>query len=192
MTIDQLNDSEQLRLFVAIDPPDAVRTELEKLAEPLRGVVWIPPSQYHLTMRFIGEVNTTMREPIETALATIDVESFVLPVEGIGSFPSAKRPNVLWAGVGRAHPRLYQLRQRVDDALLACSLELDVRSFHPHFTFARCGRTVSSSRIAQFLRRHQDFEGPSFRVDAFTLFSSELKPFGAIHTPLLRVVLRRE
>lgn len=186
-----MSDSVPVRLFVAIDPPTAIGKVLGALATPMRDVVWTPPPQYHLTLRFIGEVDLAMRESIATALAAIEVESFVLPLVGLGSFPSTRCPRVLWAGVGTAHPRLFQLRQRVDDALLSTGLDLDVRKFHPHLTLARCGRASLSSEVAQWLRRHAEFAGPSFRIDAFTLFASELKRFGPVHTPLLRVELGR-
>jgi RNA 2',3'-cyclic 3'-phosphodiesterase len=183
-------NSEQLRLFVAIDPPEAVCQALAALPRPLRGVSWTPPHQYHLTLRFIGEVEAARREAIEAALAPIRVESFILPVEGAGSFPPGRPPRVLWAGIGTGHPRLHQLRQKVDDALLAaCGVDLDVRTFHAHFTLGRCGRDTPPAEAARFVREHAGFEGPSFRVDAFTLYRSELRPGGAVHTPLQRVEL---
>jgi RNA 2',3'-cyclic 3'-phosphodiesterase len=183
--------ADTLRLFVALDPPEAVRAALRELPRPLRGVAWTPPHQYHLTLRFIGETPAEKRAAIEQALATVQVESFILPVSGVGSFPPNRAPRVVWVGVGQGHPRLFQLRQRVDDALLACGrAELDVRRFEPHFTLGRCGPDVSASAVAQFLREHREFEAPPFRAEAFTLYQSELKSGGAVHTPLLRVPLR--
>lgn len=184
-------DSTPLRLFVAIDAPAPVGEALAALPERLRGVEWTPPHQYHVTLRFIGEVTAGLLDAIAAALAAIRVESFTLPVAGVGSFPPGRPPRVLWAGVGTGHPRLHQVRQRVDDALLACGLaDLDVRTFDPHFTLGRCSRECSPQSAVMFLKRHRDFEGPSFRVEAFTLYRSELQPSGAVHTPLLRVPLQ--
>lgn len=185
-----MNPPERLRLFVALDPPQDVRSSLESLPERLRGVVWTPLHQYHLTLRFIGEVASTQLDAIATALAPVRVEPFILPVVGLGSFPPDRPPRILWAGVGKGHPRLHQLRQRVDDALLGCGLtELDVRVFHPHFTLGRCGPDCSVGAVAAFLKKHRDFEAAAFRVDAFTLYKSTLAPSGALRTPLLRVDL---
>lgn len=185
-----MNGPDTMRLFVAIDPPEPVRHALHALVRPLRGVHWTPPHQYHLTLRFIGDVEVAQLEGIEHALVAVRVESFLLPLEGVGSFPPKRPPTVLWAGVGRGHPRLFQLRQRVDDALLASGLtELEVRTFHPHVTLARCGREVSANAVAQFLHDHRDYEGPLFRAEAFSLYQSELRPGGAVHTELLRVPL---
>jgi 2'-5' RNA ligase len=156
----------------------------------MRGVTWTPPHQYHLTLRFIGEVAAERCAAIETALAGVRVESFILPVQGTGSFPPNRPPRVVWVGVGPGHPRLFQLRQRVDDALLACGLaDLDVRRFEAHFTVGRCGPEASASEVARLVRTHREFEGPPFRVTSFALYRSELRPGGAVHTPLLRVPL---
>ncbi len=182
-------DERLVRLFVAIDPPDAVRTALAELPRRIRGVVWTPPHQYHLTLRFVGEVTEAQREAIEKALAPIRVESFTLPVEGVGSFPPARPPRVLWVGIGSGHPRLHQLRQKIDDALLGCGIDLDVRQFHPHFTLGRCGRDAAVGEAARFLREHGSFQAPLFRANAFTLYRSDLRPAGAVHTPLLRIGL---
>lgn len=185
-----MNEPDTLRLFVAIDPPEAVRTALAALPRELRGVSWTPPHQYHLTLRFLGEVAAGKREAIERALAPIRVEPFILPVEGAGSFPPNRPPRVLWAGIGRGHPRLFQLRQRMDDALLAaCGVDLDVRTFHPHFTLGRCGPQSAPAEAAHFVRQISAFEAPPFRVEAFTLYRSELRSSGAVHTPLLTVNL---
>jgi 2'-5' RNA ligase len=91
--------------------------------------------------------------------------------------------------VGRGHPRLFQLRQRLDDALLACGLDLDVRTFHPHATLARCAEGAAPA-IAALLRGRRDFAAPPFRVEAFDLYSSELRPSGAIHTLKRRFALK--
>jgi 2'-5' RNA ligase len=114
-------------------------------------------------------------------LATVQVAPFILPVEGVGTFPSNRPPRVLWIGVGSGHPRLFQLRQRLDDTLLALGLQLDVRTFHPHVTLARVTEDAAPA-LAHWLHVHRDFAAPPFRVEAFDLYSSELRPQGAIHT----------
>jgi 2'-5' RNA ligase len=181
--------SSTVRLFVAIDPPEAVCRALAALPVNLRGVAWTPPHQLHLTLRFIGETPADRRESIERALAPIRVEPFILPVEGGGAFPPKRAPRILWVGIGNGHPRLFQLRQRIDDALLGCGLDLDVRTFHPHFTLGRCGNGCAPAAVARFVRGLEGLAGPPFRVEGFTLYRSELRPGGAVHTPLLRVAL---
>jgi 2'-5' RNA ligase len=164
------------RLFVALVPPAAVRAELAALAEPLAGVRWTPEDNLHLTLRFIGDAEPEKQTRIETALARVHVEPFILPVGGVGLFPSRGPARVLWAGTANGHTRLYQLRKQVDEALLSVDTALDVHSFHPHFTLGRLGHEYDPKPLARFLDRHAAFEGPPFRVAEFHLMTSELAP----------------
>jgi RNA 2',3'-cyclic 3'-phosphodiesterase len=109
------------------------------------------------------------------------VEPFVLPLETVGAFPPNRPPRVLWIGIGQGHPRLFQLRQRVDDALLAAGLPLDVRTFHPHVTLARVAENAAPA-ARNWLHQHRDASAPPFRVESFDLYASELRPSGAVHT----------
>ena len=168
------------RLFLALTLPAPVRDALAVLARPMPGVSWTRPEQLHVTLRFLGDVPVEKIEPMIARLANVRVGSFILPIEGPGTFPSNRAPRILWIGVGAGHPRLFQLRQRVDDALLASGLQLDVRTFHPHVTLARCNETAASV-VAHLLHDHRDFSAPPFRVEAFDLYASELKSSGAVH-----------
>jgi len=174
------------RLFVALTPPVPVRAELADLAdERLEGARWVPAENLHLTLRFIGDTDDEKREQLETALTRVRVEPFVLPVAELGVFPPRGPAKVLWAGVGRGHTRLYQLRKQVDEALLSVDMTIDVRTFSPHFTVARLGETLDPKHLAKFLERHRQFEAPPFRVASFELYASELRAGGA---PAYRVV----
>jgi RNA 2',3'-cyclic 3'-phosphodiesterase len=165
-------DSE--RLFVALTLPAVVREEIAALSEPLDGVRWTPPDNLHLTLRFVGERSAEERTAMEDALARVRVEPFVLPVGGVGLFPSRGPAKVLWVGLGNAHTRLFQLRKQVDEALLTVDVGLDVHSFHPHITIARLGETHEPKELVKFLERHTRFEAPPFRVNEFQLMRSRL------------------
>ena len=178
------------RLFVSLPLPPAVRETLAALAEPLPGVSWTRPDQLHVTLRFLGDVAVDAIDPLCARLRTVSVEPFILPIEGLGTFPPNRPPRVLWIGVGSGHPRLFQLRQRLDDALLAEGLQLDVRTFHPHITLARCTENAGPA-IANWVHVHRGEIPPPFRVDAFELNASELHPSGAVHTLKERFVLER-
>ena len=164
------------RLFVALVPPATVQSELAALAVPLGGMRWIPAENIHLTLRFIGDTEPERQAALEAALARVRVEPFILPVEGVGVFPSRGPAKVLWAGAGHGHPRLFQLRQQVDEALLSVDPTLDVHTFHPHFTLGRLDPKHEPKEIAHFLERHARFEAPPFRVDEFHLMASERLP----------------
>lgn len=169
------------RLFVALSLPEPVRDSLATLAQPLPGVNWTRPEQLHVTLRFLGDVTPEQMDRVVERLTTVSVEPFILPIEGIGTFPPNRPPRVVWMGVGSGHPRLFQLRQRLDDALIASGLQLDVRTFHPHLTLARTTEDAAPA-VAHWLHAHRDVTAPPFRVESFDLYRSELRPTGAVHT----------
>jgi 2'-5' RNA ligase len=169
---------ETFRLFVALVPPPVVRAELAAATGKLDGARRVPAENIHLTLRFIGDCDPDRRDALATALEAVRVEPFVLPVGGLGVFPSRGPARVLWAGVGHAHTRLFQLRKQVDEALLGVDLTLDVHHFQPHFTLARLEPGYDGRALARFLERNAAFEAPPFRVDAFHLLASELRGDG--------------
>ena len=166
-------------LFVALLPPSAVRTELAALASSLNSVRRVPEENFHLTMRFIGETEPDKLERFAESLARVRVEPFILPVAGVGVFPTRGSPKVLWTGVGTAHTRLFQLRKQVDEALLSVDSGLEVRSFQPHFTLGRIGSSHEPKELEKFLLENKTFEAPPFRVSEFHLMASESGPAGA-------------
>ena len=96
------------------------------------------------------------------------------------SFPARGRPKIIWIGVGRGHPHLFQLHKRVTDAALAAGIEADLRPWRPHVTLARCEQ-VSAESIRPFLRAEGDFDAGLVPIDSFELKSSLLTPSGSIY-----------
>lgn len=170
------------RLFVAIQPTGPVRTALATLIGDIARARWTPPQNLHLTLRFIGDVSEEARQKIEAALDRVRVRPFFLAVEGTGRFPPHRHPSVTWAGVA-SHPHLHQLRQQVDDTLLATGVSFELRPFVPHFTLARTNE-ASAGAVEQWMKQHRDFTGPAWRVEAFHLMASDLTPEGAEHRVL--------
>jgi len=164
------------RLFVAIIPPATVRSELATVAAGLDDLRTTPEENFHLTLRYIGPVETPGEEKFGAALDRVRVASFILPVGQVGIFPSRGPAKVMWAGIGNGHTRLFQLRKQVDEALLSVDLTIDVHHFHPHFTLGRLGGNYEKKILARFLERHAAFEAPPFRVREFHLMASDTQP----------------
>jgi 2'-5' RNA ligase len=174
------------RLFVSLDLPDAVAELLVRLNPGVPGVRWLAADQVHLTLAFLGNVAAEAEEKLCTNLHAIRFTSFFLPLHGVGSFPARGRPKIIWIGVGRGHPHLFQLHKRVTDAAVAVGIEADLRPWHPHITLARC-ENVSAELIRPFLRAEGDFDAGLVPIDSFQLKSSLLTPTGSIYTTELIV-----
>jgi 2'-5' RNA ligase len=168
------------RLFVSIELPHSITQLLAELDPHLRGVRWLAPEQVHLTLSFLGAVSAETEKKLRENLSAISWKAFFLSLTGLGTFPGKGRPNILWLGVGRGHPHLFQLHKRVQEAALGAGLEPDLRAFHPHITLARC-RDVSAESVRPFLRAHAGFDAGVVRVELFCLKSSQLTSAGSIY-----------
>jgi len=169
-----------IRLFVGIGLPDSLSERLAGLRGQIPGARWVPSENYHITLRFIGEVDEDTAIDIDSALARVDAPAFGIAVHGVGHFESRGRVRSLWAGVAR-DPALDHLQARVETACQRAGLAAEGRKFHPHVTLARC-RDTRAARIAGFLADHGGFHAPAFPVGSFALYSSTLGRGGAVYT----------
>ena len=177
------------RLFVAIDLPDSACQLLAGLDPHIRGVRWTEPDQMHLTLGFFGDVSEDVELKLRGKLSAIEFGAFFLPVNGVGAFSSKGVLKIIWIAVGKAHPHLFQIHKRVQEAALAVGIQPELRPWHPHITIARC-RDVSAQSLRKFLQSNAGFDAGMIRVDAFHLYSSNLTPAGPIHTRELTVHCR--
>jgi 2'-5' RNA ligase len=174
------------RLFVAIDLPESTKRFLVDLDPKIRGVRWTDASQMHLTLAFFGDFPEDVALALREKLSAIQFGAFFLPIIGAGTFPPKGPPKIIWIGVGRGHPHLFQVYKRVQEAALAAGIEPELRPWHPHITLARC-RDVAPQSIRKFLQSNVDLDAGMIRVEAFHLYSSKLTPAGPIHTRELTV-----
>src|SRR5215471_9048691 len=97
------------RLFVAIDLPDSTRQLLADLDPHVRGVRWTDPDRMHLTLGFFGDVPEDIELKLREKLITVGFGAFFLTVIGLGAFSSRGAPKIIWIGVGKGHPHLFQI-----------------------------------------------------------------------------------
>jgi 2'-5' RNA ligase len=152
----------------------------------LKGIRWLKTDQIHLTLAFLGQVENREEESLRAHLSAIRFHSFFLPLEGLGTFPRKGAPKILWLGVGRGHPHLFQLHKKVTDAALSAGLQPDLRPWHPHITLARCEH-ISAEKLRPFLRQHEELDLGLVPINFFALKSSLLTPAGSIYTTELSV-----
>jgi 2'-5' RNA ligase len=169
-----------MRLFVGLDLPWSLRQRLAGLAGGIPGARWVPPENYHLTLRFIGEVAAHQAEEIDLALAALRARRFALTLAGMGTFAKGGRDTQLWAGIAR-NPALDLLQSKVEQALQRAGLEPERRRFTPHVTLARLDNAVPA-KLAAFVQTHNLFRAEPFELDHFVLFSSRLGKEASVYT----------
>lgn len=166
-----------LRLFVAIEPPQEIKTSLQLLQRGVDGVRWVEAEQLHLTLLFLGNVPAERLAPLCRALAAVSVAAFSLSLAGLGSFPARQAPRVLWIGLER-QPLLADLATAIREAVASCELPVEDKPFSPHLTLGRV-REPALCRLHSWLQQSCDQQ--QFRVQEFVLLSSRLTPRGASH-----------
>jgi RNA 2',3'-cyclic 3'-phosphodiesterase len=176
-----------MRLFVALELPVHLKQRLAVLAGGIPGARWVPPGNYHLTLRFVGEQPAHRAEEIDEALMALRGRGFALVLAGVGTFEKGGRSTALWVGVER-NAALDRLRAKIETALQRVGLEPERRRFNPHVTLARLDG-VAEPRLAAYVQAHNLFRTEPVEVGHFTLFSSRLGKEQAVYTPEVEYAL---
>lgn len=185
----------KLRIFIAIPLPERVLTRLSDVEYRLQGKVshravrWVKPEGVHLTLKFLGDTPRDEIATIEEALTVVarNAPSFTLTVEGLGCFPSPRRPRVLWVGVTEPTGCLRILYEAIEEAMTALGYKPERHGFTPHLTLGRVRRGASRDDmelVSDAITGTSIGELASFEADRFELIRSDLKPSGAEYTTL--------
>lgn len=159
-----------MRLFVALSLPEQIRWQLRLLAGGIPGVRWVPPENYHITLRFLGELDGRDMDYVDAALAGIRVPSFSLRLAGVGHFGSGAKVRAIWAGVEK-EPALQHLHDKIESAVVRAGLTPEAKKYTPHVTLSY-PKDPSIPKLQQYLASHNLFRSERFEVTHFTLFSS--------------------
>jgi 2'-5' RNA ligase len=157
------------RLFTGLEIPPAVGDSLAMMRGGLPGARWITPENYHLTLRFIGDIDDALAREIDALLSRVQRESFELCLDGLSSF-GGRKPRAVVACAAQAGP-LMELQAEQERLLQRLGLEPEGRKFTPHVTLARL-RDSSSRQVADYLAARGHYRSSSFQVSRFVLFSS--------------------
>lgn len=157
------------RLFTALEIPRDAALSLSLLRGGLPGARWIEVEDYHITLRFIGDVEGHVADEIANALDRVRRLSFAVTLSGVGAFGS-KKPHSIYAGVAPS-PDLAALQAEIERICQRLGLPADPRKFVPHVTLARL-RNASDGDVARYLSGRGNFAAMPFRAGRFVLMSS--------------------
>ncbi|MEM9999746.1 MAG: RNA 2',3'-cyclic phosphodiesterase [Pseudomonadota bacterium] len=157
------------RLFAAIEIPHHTAMMLSMLKGGLPGARWIDQENYHLTLRFMGDVEHHIADEILNTLRTIKRPKFELGLSGLGAFGGKKPHSVFAQPTGS--PDLYDLQAEIARKCQRIGLPPDPRKFTPHVTIARLRKT-SPEAVANYLSMRGGFYVAPFKVDRFVIMSS--------------------
>ncbi len=186
---------QRLRTFIAVDLGKAIRDRAVALQETLAragaDVKWVEPENLHVTLLFLGEVDAreVPRVCQLVADATQQHPAFPMSVETVGCFPNARRPRVLWVGVGQGTQELCALHDDLEGPLTQLGYRREERRYTPHITLGRVKSDRPPDSLAVALAKHAGWKGGEINVRAIQVMSSELTPQGPNYTVLSRARL---
>lgn len=174
------------RLFIALRPPPPVRALLLAATGGVPHARWQDDEQFHLTLRYIGEVPPATGDDLLAALGQVHAPAPVVALAGVGRFELRARTNTLWARV-TPHKALQHLHKRIDQACARVGLPPEGRAYLPHVTLARLSRSAGHGpAIDGWLADHATLTTAPFTLEHLILYESHLCRDGAHYEPLMR------
>ena len=166
------------RLFTGLEIPAEIGQSLSNLRGGLPGARWIDPENYHVTLRFIGDIDGMSANEIASLLFRINRKPFDVALQGLSSF-GGKKPRAVVASVVPSRP-LIELQAELERLMQRFGLDPEGRKFTPHVTLARL-RDPQLDRLGHFLAAHAQFRADPLPVDHFSLIASFLTKAGSIY-----------
>ncbi len=177
----------KIRLFFALETPDAVRTEVAVLLRTLQDsgadVRWEPIEKLHCTIRFLGDTDPGMVMElgrVSSALAS-SLPAPRVRYRGVGGFPNLRRPRVVWVGMEDIDGTLAVLHGKLEGELSLLGLEAEARAFHPHLTLGRLRGERKLDHLIRLLESATLKSQPVILTDLL-LMRSELRSSGSVYT----------
>lgn len=157
------------RLFTAIEIPRDVAMSLSFLRGGISGARWIDPENYHVTLRFVGDVDDAIGRDIAQMLGQVRRSAFDLTLDGLDQF-GGRKPRAVFAAV-KASSALQELQAEHERLMQRLGLGAEGRNFKPHVTLARL-RDASARQVADYLSMRGPYRSQVFHVPRFVLYSS--------------------
>jgi len=179
-----------VRCFVALDLPPPVCIYLAGLAQLFQkkgNVKWVPADQLHVTLVFAGDLEEEAVEGLREEVRRVELSPMSFTLANLGHFPPRGEPRVVWAGLGGDLEAITKLQEELAGNAERYGIEREKRPFVPHVTLGRVKSAFGSlALIGQLKTVGATLRDKPFSPTALMLYSSELRPGGPIHTPMLR------
>ncbi len=169
-----------MRTFIAVEMPEEVKEYLETLKKEFHQKGLSPAKGFHLTLKFLGEVDENKIEKVKEKLRDIEFDPFKFSLSKLGVFPNQNYARVLWAGI-EPEEEVKRLQEQVEEKLKEFHFEKD-HAFHPHVTLARIKFMDDKEKFLSKLKT--PVEKKEISVNSFILFKSTLMPEGPVYEVL--------
>jgi 2'-5' RNA ligase len=171
-----------MRLFIALgiseEAKDTLRKTQKKIQSSNSKLTLV--KEFHLTLKFLGEVEENKVEEIKERLSKVKFEGFEVCTGNIGVFPSIESIRVLWVGL-ESKNMIESLQNKIEEALSGMFAE--DKEFHAHVTIARV-KFIDNKKLFKDSLKNIKAERIKFKIDRFRLMKSTLLPAGPVYEVL--------
>lgn len=180
----------QIRTFIAIEIPLLIREKISEFQDELKrnqaSIKWIKTDNIHITLKFLGNIDENRITDIAQAIdkVTEQIRPFSIEVAGAGVFPNYKKPRVIWVGAKSEEDVLKIVAKKIEQEMHNLGFEKEKRSFQAHLTMGRVKGWQGIDAVIKKLEEKHNFSGGIFVAKEIVLMRSDLKPTGAVYTPL--------
>ena len=187
---EEMDSTSGIRSFIALELSEEVRRRMGRLQSRLKSagfsLGWVEPESMHLTLFFLGHVDSSVLESIYDVsdAAAAAVAPFVMELQGVGYFGPRSNPRVVWVGVNEPTGALQRLYEDLASRLAGLGFEKEKRLFTPHVTLARVRPRHRASGLAAELEKLSGERVGVVRVARMVVMRSVLEPSGAVYTML--------
>jgi 2'-5' RNA ligase len=178
----------KIRTFIAAPTSPEIQQKMTAIQSELRAaqadVKWDSQDKFHITLKFLGNIEETRIESLSQPLANCMMSSpvFEISFQSLGAFPNTHNPHVVW--IGTAHNQaIFDLQSRIEEECLKFGFPKEDRAFHPHITLGRIKGMRNLVRLTEAIKTIT-FEPMQSRCTEVLLMKSELRPGGSIYTIL--------
>ena len=182
----------KIRSFLAFELPDDIKSILTRVSGEIResslDVRWVRPESIHLTVIFMGDVQSEQIPSMGASLGAVCANHvpFTISLRPMGCFPNSRNPRVIWLGIDGDLERMSRFRDDLQRILSPFGIKEEERAFRPHLTLGRFKKPAKrQTEMEQMLAKYSELSSPARILKELFLFRSDLKPDGAVYTKML-------
>lgn len=185
-----------IRAFIAINIEEEIKEGLCQLISKLRNdedqIKWVKRESFHLTLKFLGNINISQIEDIYKQLQIIASNNlpFKISLSSLGVFPNEKRPQVIWVGIEEGSKELIKIAQEVEDALEEMDISKERKKYTPHLTIGRIKRIKKREEFIKRIKNVNILKSNCFTAKKLNLMKSNLTPKGAIYATVKEIFFK--
>lgn len=184
-----------MRIFLAVTLPDEIKSALADVSRKLQtscaDVKWTRSENYHITVKFLGDMKPEMLDSVIGCVKTAvkDIRPFSIRISGAGAFMKRGIPGVIWIGTQDDSGQLGIISGRIDDLLSDLGFEKENRAFSAHITLGRARSAGGADKLRDLLNSMKDTGIGCLSVNSISVMKSDLRSDGPVYSTLHTIEL---